>query len=380
MIIGIDGNEANVSNRVGVGRYAYELLLQLKNQISKIKEQRVKCIVYLKDIPRTDLPEGTVEWNYKIVGPKRFWTQIGLPLQLLTASKKPEIFFTPSHYAPRFSSCPTVISIMDLSYIYYPEMFNKHDLYQLVHWTKYSVKNAKKILTISESTKKDIIKHYGKDAEDIIVTYPGYDRDKFKISNDKLQINKVKSKYNINDNYILYVGTLQPRKNIVRLIEAFAAIVKDEKIMSKNAELQLVIGGKKGWLYDQIFESSKKLGVNERIVFTDFIDDDDLPALYNGALMYVLPSLYEGFGIPVVEAMACGCPVVVSHVSSLPEIVGDAGLLVDPTDTEDIAYAIKRLLLEDKLKKDLVEKGFKQIQKFSWDICGEKTLEVLTHV
>jgi glycosyltransferase involved in cell wall biosynthesis len=195
MIIGIDGNEANVEKRVGIGEYSFELLKQFKEyQISSFdfaQDKNIKYQIYLKDKPREDLPEESAKWKYRIVGPSKLWTQIGLPFDLYFHKPRPDVFFSPTHYAPRFSPIPTVISIMDLSYIHFPELFRKSDLYQLRNWTAYSVRNAKKILTISQASKDDIIKEYGVPEDKVIVTYPGI---KLKTQMSKLKTTTQNSK------------------------------------------------------------------------------------------------------------------------------------------------------------------------------------------
>jgi len=371
MIIGIDGNETNIKEKVGIGQYAYQVLLHLY----KIKNEQVKFLIYLKNPPGKDLPKETAWWKYEVFGPKKLWTQFALPFHLFTTSKKPNIIFSPSHYAPRFSPCPTVISIMDLSFIRYPELFLKKDLHQLRSWTTYSAKKAVKIFTISEFSKKEIAKYYQLPEDKVIVTYPGYDEKKYQASNIESQkhVSRIKNKYNIFGDYILFVGTLQPRKNIVRLIEAFNILIKEYD----RQTLQLVLVGKKGWLYNDIFTTIKKLGLEKRVIFADFVANDDLPYLYYGARCFVLPSLYEGFGIPALEAMACGCPTVVSNVSSLPEVVGDAGILVDPQNVKDIAEGIYNAGFNELKRRELIKKGLSRAKLFSWEKCAAKTLEIL---
>src|ERR1035437_930958 len=169
MIIGIDGNEANIEHKVGIGEYAYELLRQFEG----FRVQNLEFRIYLKTAPLDGMPKARDGWEYKIIGPRKMWTQFALPLNLLLDKKRPNVFFSPSHYAPRFSVVPTAISIMDLSYIHFPQLFTKHDLYQLTNWTKYSAKQAKKIFTISNFSRDDIIKTYKKSSEDVVTTYLG---------------------------------------------------------------------------------------------------------------------------------------------------------------------------------------------------------------
>jgi len=264
---------------------------------------------------------------------------------------------------------------MDLSYLHFPGMFRKQDLYQLKNWTAYSVKKAKKILTISKASRDDIIKYYQVPEEKVVVTYPGIDRVssiKYKqsfSSNKVSSMENIRKKYGIEGDYILSVGTLQPRKNYIRLIEAFSTLTPNP--------YTLVIVGKPGWLFEEIYQAPKKFGVEKKVKFLNYVPDEDLPGLYKGAICFVLVSLYEGFGIPVLEAMANSCPVVASNVSSLPEVVGKAGILVDPHNIEDIARGIKEALTR---RNELVKKGLHQYRQFSWEKCAKETLEVLKNV
>ncbi|QQG40432.1 MAG: glycosyltransferase family 4 protein [Candidatus Levyibacteriota bacterium] len=362
MLIGIDGNEANVERRVGISEYSFELLKKFEEfQISNFKFQ-----IYLKNYPLIYLPKEHDGWKYKVIGPKKLWTQIALPFDLYFHKPRPDVFFSPTHYAPRFSPVPTVISIMDLSYIRFPEMFKKSDLYQLRNWTSYSVNKAKKIFTISQASKNDIIKLYGISEGKVIVTYPGV-RHKTAMQNSK-----IKEKYGIKEDYILFVGTLQPRKNIVRLIEAFSKI--------QDKDIDLVIVGKKGWMYEDILQAPKKYNVENRVKFLEFVSNEELQEFYKHAVCFILPSLYEGFGLPILEAMQYGCPVITSNVSSLPEAGGEAAIYVNPEDVDDMAKKIEMVISNKKIQEELREKGYKQAKKFSWERAAKETLKVLEEV
>lgn len=361
MHIGIDGNEANVPKKVGISEYAFELL----QQFAKIPSS-ANFTIYLKEAPGSELPSERKGWQYKIVAPKRLWTQFGLPLDLFLHKPAPDVFFTPTHYAPRFSPMPVAIAIMDLSYIHYPELFTASDLYQLTHWTRYSVRKAKKIFTISLASKNDIIKTYGVSKDRVVVTYPGI---KPMQGSKTTQHMDIKSKYGIEGTYILFVGTLQPRKNIARLIEAFAKIC--------DSIDELVIVGKKGWMYEEILNAPKKFDVEKKVRFLEYVPDEDLPLLYKNAVCFILPSLYEGFGLPVLEAMVHGCPVIVSNVSSLPEAGGDAAVYVDPLSVTDMAEKLQKVIKSEKLRKEMVKKGLQQVKKFSWEKTARETLAVL---
>jgi glycosyltransferase involved in cell wall biosynthesis len=366
MIIGIDGNEANVETKVGISEYAFQLL----KQFSRL-ETPASFRIYLKNHPNHDFPETNKNWKYRVVKPHKLWTQVGLPVDLYRYFPRPNVFFTPSHYAPRFSPVPTVISIMDTSYIYFPSLFKKPDLYQLQNWTKYSAKNAKKILTISESSKRDIMRIYDIPQDRIVVTYPGL---KKTYSGVMPTMDVLEKTYHITGKYILFVGTLQPRKNIEKLIEAFAKVVK------KHSDVTLVVVGKHGWMFEDILKAPKKWGIEEQVKFVSFVPDEDLASFYKHAVGYVLPSLYEGFGLPVLEAMSYDCPVITSNISSLPEAGGDAALYIDPQNANDIAEKITQLLTTPSLRDELIEKGRKQVKKFSWEKTAKETLAVLESV
>src|SRR3989344_8647222 len=291
MIIAVDANEANIKNRVGIGRYAANVLKGLY-LINGPKQHPKKFQIYLKNSPLSHLPKPSSFWQYKVISPSFLWSQLALPLHLIFQKDKPDLLFSTSHYAPKFSIVPSVICVMDVSFLHYPELFKTTDLYKLKNWTAMSVDKAEKIITISQFSKEEIIKYYNVSPNKIIVAYPGVDRNRYKP-------NKTFKKRD----FILYVGTLQPRKNIIGLIEAFC-------LLKNKNNLHLKIIGQKGWLYQDIFREVKKRGLESKIIFTDYVTEDKLISYYQDAFCLVLPSFYEGFGIPVIEAFACGCPVV----------------------------------------------------------------------
>jgi glycosyltransferase involved in cell wall biosynthesis len=380
MIIAIDGYEANVVHRVGIGRYAYEIIKHiydhLFNQAVNDKYKNISVRIYLPDKPLSDLPPVSTKWQYRISQPRKLWTFIGLPMAIASDFPKSEVIFSPTHYIPRFVDGAKVMSIMDLSYIKYPQLFKAKDLYQLTKWTEYSIAHTKRIFTISQAAKHDIINQYHVPENRIVVTYPG-----IKILNsEKLVKDDMINKYQISKNFILSVGTLQPRKNYVKLISAFALFLKQNR--QKFHNLELVIIGKKGWMYEAILAAPQKFGIESQVKFLDFVVDADLPYFYNNALCFVLPSLYEGFGLPVAEAMSYGCPVVVSKVSSLPEIAGNAGIYIDPENVESIAKGMltavrQRNLIQGKIRS---KNGLELVKQFSWEKSAQLTLDTLINV
>jgi len=360
MVIGIDGNEANVDEKVGVSVYAANLL----HYWQKRADSKLKFKVFLRKKPLSNLPLTTEHFSYEVVRGERLWSQIFLPARL-NLKRDIDVFFTPAHYAPRLCPVPVVVTIHDLSYFYYPEEFLKKDLYKLENWTKYSVQKSKKIIAVSQNTKKDLSKFYTIPDNKIKVVYNGYEK--------QLQSSKVK-KQSLNSPYVLYVGTLQPRKNVSTLIRAF------NRFQKNNSGFKLVIVGRKGWLYREIFELVKQLKIENSVVFTDYIPDSDLIELYRHAFCFVLPSLYEGFGIPILEAMSYDCPVISSKVSSLPEIGGNACLYFNPKNEKELLKKLGDIKESKTLRSNLIKKGREQIKKFSWQKCANETLEIIKTV
>lgn len=361
MNIGIDGYEANTENRVGIGQYAFQLLTHMY-QLDK----KNNFTIFLPAKPLADMPKVRRGWNYVVGKPGGFWTIKQLPFLIRKVNL--DVFFSPTHYTPWFNDVPQVMSVMDLSYIYFPELFKKKDLIQLRYMGGRAIKRAKKILTISEFTKKEIIEHYKYPKENIFVTYPGLNPIFSDIHDTDARILK---KYNIKNLYLLFIGTLQPRKNILRLIAAFDSL--------KQEKLDLVIIGKKGWLFEPILKAISKAKKKDSIHLLNFVPDRDLPGFYENAECFVLPSLYEGFGLPVLEALHFGCPVVVSNTSSLPEVAGNAAIYVDPENIQDIARGIASAVqLKPEERRKIIQAGYKQAKKFTWENCAKETLAVVT--
>jgi glycosyltransferase involved in cell wall biosynthesis len=374
MNIGIDGNEANIKNRVGVNKYAYEMLIGLQKENEK-KVSPNNLIVYLKDEPLKDLPRETKYFSYKIINGGGLWILTRLMPYLWKNPDKIDCLYSPSHYVPMFLSIPRICSIMDLDYLNNSEHFEKKVFWQLKYWTAISIFVSKRILTISDSSKRDIVRHYPFASNKITVTHLGYDRDKFNLNVSNDLVRRVKNRYSIVDDYILFVSTLKPSKNIEGLIDAFASL------SSKYPKLSLVVAGKKGWMFEKIYERVEKLNLTKKIIFTDFFSEEERPALMAGCKFYCLPSFWEGFGLEILSAFGCGKPVVVSNVGSIPEVAGEAGIYVDPNDIESIAAGMENVLnMSEKEYNSIVELGFKQAKKFSWEECSKKTLKVIENI
>jgi len=361
MIIGVDGNEANVEKKVGVSVYTLNLL----NYFKKNSDRLTRFKIFLKNKPLSHLPSSSSYFSYEVVSGQFLWSQIFLPFRLF--KKDIDVFFSPAHYGPRFCPAPLVVTIHDLSYIYYPNEFLKKDLYQLKNWTNYTVKAAKKIIAVSNSTKNDLIKIYKVPPQKIEVIYNGFNQYKG-IKASSLRERKLQKPY------ILYIGTLQPRKNLINLIRAFY------KFNQIYPQFELIIAGKKGWLYQKIFEEVENLGIEDKVFFTDYVTDYQLVYLYQNAFCLVIPSFYEGFGLPVLEAMSFNCPVLASFSSSLPEVGGEACLYFNPEDINDLTEKLIKLNNDLLLRKKLIKNGKERIKLFSWDKCGQETLQILKAV
>ncbi|MCL4353582.1 glycosyltransferase family 4 protein [Patescibacteria group bacterium] len=386
MTIGINGYEAVVPrfgfdkktglpSRVGSSEFCFRLLLNL----AKLdKKNRYK--IYIPPLASGLNPQGmglpaeSEAWSYVFVRKRiRPWTATDLSLQLFNDRKRLDVFFSPTHYLPFYTPKKSIVTILDLSYIHFPHLFTKKDLFMLKWWGGYSIKKASDILTISMATRNDIIKTYKISGGKVAVAYPGIK----KISDIRYQtsdMDKLRKKYGINGEYILFVGTLQPRKNIARLVEAFSKINNQE---TKSKELSLVIVGKKGWMWEEILRAPKKFGVEGRVRFLESVSDRELPLFYQNALCFVLPSLYEGFGLPVLEAMQYGAPVITSNVSSLPEAGGDAAVYIDPYNISDITNKLELVIRDSELRQKMIKKGLEQVKKFSWEKTARETLKVL---
>lgn len=374
MLIAIDGNEANIENRVGVNNYAFELLWEIY-KLQDIKKPRHKFIIYLSKTPLDDMPRESKFWRYVVLKGRAFWIITKLAPRILFGKEKPDLLFSPSHYTIPIFSIPRVVSIMDLGYLDFSGQFKKFTFWQLKYWTAISIFVSKRIIAISNATKQDIVRHYPFASKKISVIYLGYDVSKYNTKIKDNDVRHIKQKYSIVDDYVLFLSTLKPSKNVEGVVEAFSLL------SSKYPKLKLVIAGKKGWMYEAIFEKVKELKLDDRIVFTGFVDDAEKPMLLKGASFLVSPSFTEGFGLHVLESMACGTPVVVSNTGSLPEIAGEAGVYVDPNNINSIRSGMEKILkMNQKSYNQLKEKSINQAKKFSWRQTAAQTLKLLEEV
>ena len=292
------------------------------------------------------------------------WEQVAWPW--LAARNRIDLLHSMAFVTPWLSRRPAVVTVFDLSFMHFPEAFPVAQRWYLTSQTARSVQRARRVITISESGRQDVHRFFGVPLEQIDVVYPGVDAVYRPLPPE--EIAAFRERQDLADRFVLHVGTLQPRKNIPTLIEAFA--------QAAPPDVMLVLVGGKGWLFDEIFTRVQALGLQDRVRFTGYVPDEDLPLWYNAASVLVLPSLYEGFGMPAVEAMACGTPVIAADSSSLPEAVGEAGLLFDPQNGTELADRLTAVLHNPNLVVTMREKGLLQAQQFNWEKAGRETAVV----
>jgi glycosyltransferase involved in cell wall biosynthesis len=372
MRIGIDYTAA-VRQIAGIGRYTRGLV----NALAKI--DRINEYVLF-----TAGGKSSEEWpaNFKCrsvpLSDRIFaivWHRLRLPIWVEAFIGRVDVFHSPDFLIPPVRKAKTIVTVHDLSFIRLPECADANLRIYLEKAVPRSVERADLVLADSENTKDDLVELLGVPRSKVKVIYPGVD-ERFRPLKDELALNDVRKRYELPSRFILSLGTLEPRKNLTRLIEAFSLLSLLSPFPFPFSPLSLVIAGGKGWLYEDIFRKVEELGLGERVVFTGFVSDADLPVIYNLAELFVFPSLYEGFGLPVLEAMACGTPVVTSNSSSLPEVVGEAGLMVDPMDVEGLAEAMWRALSDHPLRERMIRSGMRRARGFTWEKSAEELLSL----
>ena len=280
------------------------------------------------------------------------------------------LYHSPYYLMPYCPGVPTVLTCYDFIPLVYPQYFSvtQHLIYRLAHIL--ALQTASVVLAISQATKADLMCYFRVASERIVITPLAADA--HFTPRPPTQIATLRQKYALPERYVLYLGSNKPHKNLVRLVEAWGTLDRRSQV----ADCRLVLAGHWDERYSQTRETVAQLGLQDSVIFVGLAAEDDLPALYSGATLFVFPSEYEGFGLPVLEAMACGAPVACSKTSSLPEVVGDAAILFDPTDTEAIAGSLRRALASPDLRADLRERGLEQAACFSWERVAQETLAV----
>ncbi len=364
MLIGVDASRALVRQRTGTENYSLYLLRQL---IQLGAQHRFRF--YLPQPPPAGLFPDRPNVEYRPVRPPRLWTHLGLSWELLR--RRPDLLFVPAHVLPLVCPTPSVVAVHDLGYLFYPQAHGRFERWYLDRTNRRHVQSASAVVTLSQASKQDMIEHYGADPTRIQVTYPGYDQTLKPMTQATAQT-VAQTQYGIKEDYFLFLGTVQPRKNPFRLVEAFA------QVRDQGQACQLAIGGKPGRWHKRLQAKIAQLGLEEDVILTGYVPEIHKRGLLSGAIAFVFPSLYEGFGLPVLEAQACDAPVICSNTTSLPEAVGESALLVDPLDVDELAQAMSRLLSDRDLRAELMDRGRQNLKRFSWQRCAQQTLEILT--
>jgi len=378
MHIAIDYTPA-VHQRAGIGRYTRGLVQAL----TRLDSENRYTLMVLGRTGAQFIP-STLPANFKL----RFipisdrwatvlWYRLNLPIPVELFSGQTDLFHGPSFTLPP-SFTPSLLTVHDLSFLRYPQGAHPGLLAWLIKAVPRSLRRAHHVLADSESTRTDLIDLMHIAADRITVIGAGVEK-RFQPVTEPETLARVQARYRLPDRFILSVSTLEPRKNLTGLIAAFNQMASPSAL-SSMADLHLVLAGGKGWLYDDIFAAAETSPLRERIHFAGYVVDDDLPALYSLATLFAFPSHYEGFGIPVLESMACGTPVICANNSSLPEIAGDAALLIEATDTEALADAMHQLVIDTSLREGLIQRGYEQARKFEWEEAARRLLDVYSMI
>ncbi len=365
MLIGIDASRATVTQRTGTEGYSLHVI---RGVLAQGEEHRFR--LYFRDRPSEGVIPRQDNVEIEVIHRQRLWTHTGLGPAV--RRDRPDVLFVPAHVIPwpDVGGVSSVVTAHDLGYLHYPEKHLLLDRLYLDWSTRHSASVARRVIAVSRATAHDLTALNGIPADKIRVVYSGVD-DGLKPVEDTRRVAALRERLSIPGPYILHVGSLHPRKNLSRLVEAFASV----KDLVEN--LSLVLAGRKSWSIRRLAERIEGLGLSERVILPGYVPDADLAALYSGACVYAFPSLYEGFGFPALEAMACGVPVVCANTSSLPELVGDAALTVAPTDVNGLSEALARLLADRALRQDLSRRGRERVREFTWEACARATLDVL---
>lgn len=363
-MIGIDASRAVTTQRTGTEAYATFLIRALIDAAGD-RSQRLR--LYFNRPPLDGLFPTASHVEQVVIPYPRLWTHVRLAREL--RQRPPDVFFTPAHVIPWRYRGASVATVHDLGYHYFPQAHTRRQLAYLRWSTRHNARVSRLVLADSMATRSDLQRFYAIDPAKVHVIYPGVDPDLRPVT-DAVARTAVQHRYGLPDDYLLFLSTLQPRKNLERLVEAYAA---------SGVTLPLVLAGKRGWLSEPIVAAVAALSpdVRARVLLPGYIAEPDKAALLSGARALLYPSLYEGFGFPLLEGQACGTAVLAANSSSLPEIAGDAALLVDPVDTAALADGIRRLTVDDRLRADLIRRGFINVQRFAWQDAAVRVLALL---
>lgn len=369
--IGIDYTAAYEQGG-GIGRLVRDLVAALARLDTETDYRLFVAGASLEKLPRPLAPN--FQWKPSFISPRNFariWHRARLPIPVEMFLGKVELYHaTDFVLPPTLPRTKTILTVHDLSFVRVPDAASHSLKRYLDEVVPRSVKQAGHIIADSQATKDDLMALYAVPEEKVTVLLSGVEP-RYAPQKDATQLLTIRSKYKIgNSPYLFTIGTIQPRKNFSRVIQALK-ILRDT-----GYHLDLVIAGGKGWLEDEMYKTLAATKLHDHVHLIGFADDKDIATLYSGAEAVVFPSLYEGFGFPVLEGMACGTPVVTSNVSSLPEVAGDAAIMVNPYDVEAIVDAIRRVLDDGELRASMIERGFAQAAKFTWENSAKELLQI----
>lgn len=381
MKVGIDVSLV-AGERAGGGQYAYQLARALAGVDPGVSYRLYPVFYYIvhPEYPSAELPEAeNMEVAFRDIRPRDVMAffRPEAPAMFKEWLLGPvDVVHSTTFCVPEFRLRPKglVVTIYDLSFITHPELHLSANVDHCLAGTRRAIERADAIIAISGHTRRDLVERMGAPAERIVVTPLAHDPGLAPVT-DVARLAAVRKRYGLPERFVLFLGALEPRKNLPRLLEAYAALPA-----ALRRDVHLVVAGMRGWLNDSVHAHVRALGLEPTVHFAGYVDGADLAAVYSLATLFAYPSLYEGFGLPVLEAMACGTPVLTSDGSSLPEVAGDAALQVAATDVDAIADGLRRILEDPALRGELSARGIKQAAKFSWDQCARQTLEVYRRV
>jgi len=371
MKIGIDASRANNLQKTGVEWYAFYLIQELK----KIIPENVEVILYSTENLQGDLSNLPKNWKNKVLSwpPKRLWTQIRLSLEMLF--HKPDVLFVPAHVFPIVHPKKIVMTIHDIAALDFPDSYNAFEKWYSLFSSKQALQKLWKIITPSIFTKQELKRLSSQNfpEEKVKVIYHGFNQT---YENNFLaeEKNRVLNKYKIGTKFLLSTSRLEHKKNTLGIIKAFE-ILKNNSVYN---DLQLILVGKPGFGFTEVEQAINNSAYKKDIILPGWVEEKDLPIILSSAQVFVFPSFYEGFGLPILQAMSAGIPVVTSNFSSLPEIGGGACLFVDPNNISEIASNIEKILTDEKTRQEKIQLGLLRAKDFSWKKCARETWSVLS--
>lgn len=362
MIIGIDGSRAFINNRTGIEEYSYQVI---KNLRDKLRDCQVR--LYLKKNQKIDF-DLSDNWKTKKIWWPRLWTQIGLSLEMLFHPV--DVLFIPAHVAPVIHPKKTAVVVHGLEFEFIPEAYSFWAKLYMRWSIKSSCRWASDIIAVSENTKSDLMKLYKISEKKIEVIYEGVKKTtSVQLTEPPLLLKEGKGVVN---KKLLFIGRLEERKNIIGIIKAFEVLKEKYAIPHK-----LVLAGQPGYNYEKLKTEIRNSKFRDEIIETGYVSEEKKSELLKSAEVFLFPTFYEGFGLPILEAQASGVPVVASNNSSIPEVAGDSAILVNPKKPEQIADAAWKIISDEKIKRDLIDKGLENVKRFSWEKCAEEISKIL---